>query len=423
MKLPLNFRHIRAFLAVMESGGVTKAADSLYIAQSAITRSIKSLESTLGVPLFERKANGMLPTVFGNTLLFRAQRAATELKDAKAKLLPILKEKNGSTNAPVFSLLYNEQRLICYVTLVELHHMPTVARVLKISQPAVSSSISQLEASLRIPLFHRTTKGMMPTEEGEILAFHAKRALTELRLVDDDISALRGTLQGTVTVGALPLSRSVILPRAIAEVVKNHPLLRIATVEGPFEQLEVGLRSADIDFIIGALRAGEGTNDLIGEPLLDDHMSLAVRVDHPLTRLKNITIEDVLPMQWVLSRKGTPARTLFDLSFTKLNVKPPEPVVETSDHTLLRGLLLNSDMVTAISSQQLFYERQSGLLTVLDFEFQHTTRSIGIMSRAGSYPSPGSVVLMEAIRKYSAELQAESMTMRGQKSKTPKIAK
>ena len=52
MKPPLNFRHIRAFLAVVEKGGITKAAESLYRAQSAITRSIKSLESELGVPLF-----------------------------------------------------------------------------------------------------------------------------------------------------------------------------------------------------------------------------------------------------------------------------------------------------------------------------------------------------------------------------------
>ena len=388
----------------MEKGGVTKAAESLYRAQSAITRSIKSLEESLGVTLFERKANGMLPTTFAHTLLFRAKRAATELMDARTDMLPILKEKNGFANAPVFSMLYNEQRLICYVTLVELHHMPTVARVLAITQPAVSASIIQLEESLKIPLFQRTTKGMIATEAGEILAFHAKRALTELRHVDDDISALRGSLQGTITIGALPLSRSVILPKAIAEVVKHHPLLRISTIEGPFEQLEVGLRSTDIDFIIGALRSGEGTSELIGEPLLNDYMSLAVRCGHPLTKLKRIGFEDVMPMQWVLARQGTPARTLFDLSFRHQGMEPPEPVVETSDLALLRGLLLNSDMVTAISSQQLYYERQSGLLTVLDFEFRHTTRSIGIMRRVGSFPSPGAVVLMESIRLVAAEL-------------------
>ena len=405
MKTPLNFRHIRAFLAVIEHGGITRAAESLYRAQSAITRSIKALEASLGVPLFERKPNGMLATVYGNTLLKRASRAMAELSDAKTKISASIKDKNSLAHAPIFSLLYNEQRLICFVTLVELHHMPSVARVLNITQPAVSSAVNQLEASLKIALFERTTKGMLPTPEGEVLAFHAKRALAELRHVEDDISALKGTLQGTITVGTLPLSRSVILPRAIAHVLKQHPLLHIATVEAPFEQLEVGLRAADLDFIIGALRATGEINDLVGEGLLNDYMTLAVRRDHPLTKVKNIQLADVLPMQWVLSRKGTPARTLFDKSFIKLNVTPPEPAVETSDHTLLRGLLLNSDMVTAISSQQLYYERLSGQLSVLDIEFKETTRSIGIMRRIGAYPSPGALVLMEAIRAVCAELQ------------------
>lgn len=409
MKTPLNFRHIRAFLAVVEKGGITKAAESLYRAQSAITRSIKSLESELGVPLFERKANGMLPTVFGNTLLFRAKRAAVELKNAREKMLPTLKENGGSANAPIFSMQFNEHRLICYVTLAELHHMPTVARVLNITQPAVSSSISQLESSLQIQLFQRTTKGMIPTEAGSMLAFHAKRALTEMRHVDDDISALRGTLQGTITVGALPLSRSVILPRAIAEVVKNHPLLRISTVEGPYEQLEVGLRSADIDFIIGALRHDASTGDMICEPLLSDTLAPVVRCGHPLTKKKKIKLEELLSLSWVLARKGTPARTLFDQSFCSQRLEPPMATVETSDLALLRGVLLNSDMITAISPQQLYYEREAGQLTVLNIELNNTTRSIGLMSRVGSYASPGAVVLMEAIRKVSAELENNTL--------------
>ena len=405
MKTPLNLRHIRAFLAVVETGGITKAADSLYRAQSAITRSIKSLEETLDVALFERKATGMLPTVFGNTLLYRAKRAAQELHSAKEKMLPVIREKNGSLNAPIFSMLFNENRLICFVTLAQLHHMPSVARVLNITQPAVSSSVSQLESSLKIPLFQRTTKGMIPTDAGAILTFHAKRALAELSLVEDDIAALRGTLQGTITVGALPLSRSVILPMAIAEVVKHHPLLRISTVEGPFEQLEVGLRSADIDFIIGALRNDESANDMICEPLLIDNVAIAVRCGHPLTKVKKIKLDDLSTMQWVLARQGTPARKMFDLSFSSQNLVPPQPIVETSDLALLRGLLLNSDMVTAISPQQLYYERQSGLLTVLNYEFKHAARSIGLMRREGSFASPGASVLMEAIRKVADELQ------------------
>ena len=48
----VSLRHLRAFLAVADMGSVTKAADALYRAQSAVTRSVRQLETTLGVDLF-----------------------------------------------------------------------------------------------------------------------------------------------------------------------------------------------------------------------------------------------------------------------------------------------------------------------------------------------------------------------------------
>jgi LysR family transcriptional regulator of gallate degradation len=405
----LNLRHIRVFLAVMEMGGVTKASEFLFRAQSAVTRSVKELEVEFGVNLFERKASGMLPTAFGNALFFRAKRAAEEFKAAKGEMAALLRAANGALNAPIFSMLFNEHRLTTFILLVELHHMPTVALQLGISQPAVSATINELESSLRVPLFRRGAKGLLPTGAAEILAFRSKRALAELRLAKDDILALQGTLQGQVRVGALPLGRTIILPRAIAQVVAANPKLRIATIEGPFERLTEGLRSADIDFILGALRPEEYATDLRGEPLINERVSVVARAGHPLTRVRKIRLNDLLDCQWILSRPGTPARQLFDESFRKRGIEPPPDTVETSDLAVLRGLLLNSEMVTAISPQQLYYERRAGLLTVLDFEIGGASRWIGITHRTGSHPSPGAIVLMDAIRRVSAELQRDPL--------------
>jgi LysR family transcriptional regulator of gallate degradation len=85
-------------------------------------------------------------------------------------------------------------------------------------------------------------------------------------------------------------------------------------------------------------------------------------------------------------------------------VKPPAAVVETSDLSILRHLLLNSDMVTAISLQWLYLERMSGELQVLNFELQKTERTIGITQRQKSHPSPGTVSLIEAIHQVVNEL-------------------
>jgi len=296
----VSLRHLRAFIAVAEMGSVTRAAEALYRAQSAITRSVHELEAVIGESLFERKSSGMLLTVFGNALLFRARRAAQEFELARDEIYSKLKTPSSAMKASILAMLFNERRLQIFISLAESHHMPTVANALGITQPAVSASIADLESSIGATLFQRTPKGMLLTEAGVLLLFRAKRVLAELRHVAADIAALKGSMQGRVVVGALPLSRTSILPRAIAAVVAAHPTLRISTIEGPFDNLAARLRAGDLDFILGALRPPEYAKDLHVEPLLEDEMSVIVRRGHPLTVKDKVTIEDLQSAQWIL---------------------------------------------------------------------------------------------------------------------------
>ena len=79
-----ELRHLRAFLAVADQGSASRAGATLFRAQSAVSRSIRKLERTLGVALFERRAQGMLVTPFGRALLVRARRVQAEMQHARA---------------------------------------------------------------------------------------------------------------------------------------------------------------------------------------------------------------------------------------------------------------------------------------------------------------------------------------------------
>ncbi|KWB82521.1 LysR family transcriptional regulator [Burkholderia ubonensis] len=64
----MNFTHLAAFYAVVETGSVTAASERLHVSQPALTREIRELEERLGATLFDRLPRGMQPTEAGRLL-------------------------------------------------------------------------------------------------------------------------------------------------------------------------------------------------------------------------------------------------------------------------------------------------------------------------------------------------------------------
>lgn len=397
----INLHHLRIFCSVATSGGIRVSAELLFRAPSAVARAVAVLEEQLGVALFERKGRGMLLTNAGDTVLARALRIEGELNAVREEALKLGGqdgERVGSIDA-----LFNGTRLMCASLLAQVHHMPSVARTIGLSQPAVSAAIGKLEGSLRQPLFLRTARGMTPTELGVRWIMRFDRALAELNHIASDVSALKGTLEGLVTVGALPLARTLMLPTAIAALLKRYPRLQVRSLESPYEELCRGLLSGRVDFILGALRPAVD-KELVTELLFGEPIVLICRSGHPLVGKQNLTFEDIGTFPWVLSRAGTPLRDSLDAFFVRSGQTPPRPAVETGDLALLRGMLLQSDMLTTLSAQQLYYEIDAGNLTVLPFVMEGMQRKIGVTTRSGARLSPGAVALLAEVRKLSRVL-------------------
>ncbi|WP_223506621.1 LysR family transcriptional regulator [Pseudomonas sp. GL-RE-29] len=391
-----SLMHVRAFVRVADHGSVSKASVALYRAQSVVTRSISELEARLDVVLFERHANGMRLTDYGERLLPRARRVLAELESVPRLL------SSGDKRAVEPLYLFQARRLQVFVKLCETHHMQTVASLLGLSQPAISSTIKVMENGCGQTLFERTPRGLQPTRASHEILFPIRRALNELRHIETDITALRGALQGVVHVGALPLGRTRILPEAIVRMVAEYPEIQVITNESPFDLLATELRAGDVDFIFGALRSEAYASDLTGEALLTEDMVVLARRNHPLYS-KTALHDELSSAQWVLPRAGSPARKMLDECFTRFGIAPPRPVVESADMAIIRGLLLRSDMLAAVSAHQLEQEIASGELCILPLELKQTTRAIGLTYRNGCLHSPVAQALMEMIRRVIRE--------------------
>ncbi|TAL98027.1 MAG: LysR family transcriptional regulator [Paraburkholderia sp.] len=394
----LNLAQLRAFRLVAETGSATRAAAALFRAQSAVTRSIQELELALGEPLFDRGPSGMLPTPVGRAVLQRCERIFVELEELAQWCAARQTRRRPVAEGALPAWLLNTRRLQLLTALARHRHMPSAAKAFGISQPAVSAAIRVLESGSGVSLFHRSPRGILLTVEGETFLLHVRRALNELRHIPDDIAALHGKIQGAVTVGALPLGRTLILPKAIARMSAQHPGVRVVTDESAYEMLVASLRAGDIDFILGALRNNDASSGLKNERLTSEDLVVLARRDHPLAQARDLTITGMRDVQWILPRSNAPTRALFEAQFKRIKVKPPMPTVETADLAVIRGLLFGTDMVAVLSAQQLHYEIQSGQLVVLDAKLHNTRREIGLTARAAGSPSPAARALIDAIR-------------------------
>ncbi|RZT09745.1 LysR family transcriptional regulator, regulator for genes of the gallate degradation pathway [Duganella sp. CF402] len=394
----VSLRHLHAFNAVAASGGIRRSSESLYRASSAVARSVAALEESLDAQLFERKGRGMLLTAAGDVVRKRADRIEAELHAVRDEAMR-LRDRNGAKVGGIEALL-NERRLQAASLLAEMHHMPSVAHVMGVSQSAVSQAIARLEDMLGQALFLRTAHGMVPTDAGRRWTESFERVLSELRHIPEDIAALAGVVLGVVTIGALPLARSQLLPVAISSVLKRHPQLQIRSLESPYEELTASLLSGRIDFIVGAQRAGAG-DAFESRSLFEDKAALVARTGHPLVKRSKLTLEDLAGYPWGLSRSGTPLRESLVQFFERHGKQPPSPAVETGDLALLRGLLVSSDMLTVLSAHQLHHEVRTGQLVVLPFEMPGMERSIGVTTRKNAHLSPGAYALLAEIEAIS----------------------
>src|SRR5262249_47055061 len=154
------------------------------------------------------------------------------------------------------------------------------------------------------------------------LAQAARLALAELAQAEIDLADANDEEAGKIVIGAMPLSRSFVLPRAIAEFRKLRPRTPIHVLEGPYTDLLSGLRRGEIDFLIGAMREPAPIGDVEQRILFTDTIVVVAGKHHPLLDCQAPKIEELASFPWVVGQKGTPIRRHFDAMFEGLGRQP-----------------------------------------------------------------------------------------------------
>jgi LysR family transcriptional regulator of gallate degradation len=382
--VPRNLRHLRLFLAVSETGSLTRAAGLVHVSQPAVTRAISKLEDETRGPLFSRTRQGFFTTSRGDILARRVRRVFELLDPALTDISPRLK------------LTATPAQMQALVAVHDAENFTLAARQLGLSQPSIHRAISLLEKEAGRALFERTSYGIVPLRPTRALVRAVMLAVRELDQAEADLAEIDGGEAGRIVIGALPLSRSVLLPHALARFRRERSRYPVEVIDGRYDELLRGLRRGDVDVIIGALRQPAPIGDIVQERLFDDRLTILAGPHHPLVGQKNVPRTVLRECSWVVPRRGAPSRDQFDAFFADLG--QPESIIEAGSILFMRELLGESDHLGCVSSAQAQAELSKGLVSEISVDANWPARPIGLTYRANWSPTRAQKLLLDLLR-------------------------
>jgi DNA-binding transcriptional LysR family regulator len=137
----MKFNQLRDVVAIAERGSLRAAARHLALAQPALTRSVHELERELGVPLFERRARGMILTPMGEAFVRRANAVLSEVRKARDEV----EQLHGGTRGRVVAGL----SLAAHIELLPAALKPFRARYPHVQLHLIEGWYPTLEAGLK----------------------------------------------------------------------------------------------------------------------------------------------------------------------------------------------------------------------------------------------------------------------------------
>ena len=285
-----------------------------------------------------------------------------------------------------------------FLAAARLGNMTEAAASLDISQPALSKSIKSLEKTLGVRLLERGRFGVSVTPFGQALMQHGQVMEAEMRNAVGEIQAMRGAQRGHVLMGCGPTEATRLLPLALQALAKDQPEIQVTVLYGLNEALMPWVKQGEVDFALSSVPTRTTDPDLSHERLLTETATVVARAGHPLAQHKVVTPDLLTPYPWVLPRKRELERLAFDDYFVAQGLEPPTAQVETTSTVLMKSMVMQSDALTFIPAELIYWEVRAGQLQALQASGNQWARQVGITRRRKGSMSPASQRLLTAVK-------------------------
>ena len=239
-----------------------------------------------------------------------------------------------------------------FFSVVQLGSMAKAAAHFRVTQPAVSQVIADLEHTLGVKLFDRSPRGIEPTLYGRSLLRGGAAAFDELKQTIKEIEFLSDSAVGEVRVGC-PETVSAILPPVIENLSRGYPgiIVHVSDVVAPTLDLpQVRDRTLDVALvrITGSPSRHPFGDDLHTEVLFNDETVVVAHAQSQWARRRKIGLADLASAQWILPPASTTNSMVVFEAFGQYGLEPPKVSLVTFSLALRTNMLASGRHLTVL---------------------------------------------------------------------------
>lgn len=242
-------------------------------------------------------------------------------------------------------------------------NLTEVAKALFTSQPGVSKAIIELEEELGIDIFARHGKRIRGlTEPGRAVLKSVEMIMQEidgLKRIGKEFAAQDS---GSLTIATTHTQARYALPKVVQQFMQKYPKVRLSLLQGSPKQIaEMVMRDqADLAIATESITSIDG---LVSLPCYQWEHVIVVPVDHPLLKLKTVTLEEIARYPLITYDAAFAGRSKIDHAFEIRHLKP-DVLLEAIDADVIKTYVELGMGVGIIAGMAFDAERDTNLRTI-----------------------------------------------------------
>jgi DNA-binding transcriptional LysR family regulator len=295
------------------------------------------------------------------------------------------------------------KKLLYFATVIETGSLTRAAKLLQVSQPALSTSMDRLEASIGMRLLERGPKGVVTTKHGDILYCYARLIREEIELAKRDLLEARTERAESLRIGSLPSLASRIVPLALSKWQETYKETRLQVVENAQIDLLKGLLRRDFDFVIGLTKVFDMLDGLRQRVLFRDTLTVIAGPKHPLRGTSNLTWQQLVAFPWITPTSRR-THTVLDAIMRTMEVDFPQQITVCGSLSLLKSLVAETHHLALLPAHAVQVEVAEQRLFSLPFKDPAFDRDIAVFFREGYEMDQSRRDLVACVKEIGLEL-------------------